>query len=180
MRIVNRLLAALLALFLIVLGVLLIIEVIAARLGHQPAVVQWHQSYHWLYRTHWQQGSVRVTAAALLVLGVLLLVAELRRPRVSRLPVGAEGSNAPDDVAFTRRGVAATLRAAVTDVDGIRSATVRVKRRSVSVQAHAAAQDADAARALRDPATTAAQDRLRSLQLASPPRLTVRVATRSR
>ena len=144
MRIVNRLLAALLALALIVGAVLLIIEVIAATLGHQQALVHWHQPYAWAHRTPWQQGSVRVAAAVLLVLGVLLLVAELKRPRVSRLPVATEDSGAPDDVAFTRRGVAAALRAAVTDVDGILAATVRVKRRSVSVQAQAAAQDADA------------------------------------
>src|SRR5665647_1013425 len=105
MRIVNRFLAALLALALIVGAVLLIIEVIAATLGHQQALVHWHQSYAWAHRTPWQQGSVRVAAAALLVLGVLLLVAELKRPRVSRLPVAAQDAGAQDDVAFTRRGV---------------------------------------------------------------------------
>jgi len=180
MRIVNRLLAALLALALIVGAVLLIIEVIAATLGHQQALVHWHQSYAWAHRTPWQQGSVRVAAAALLVLGVLLLVAELKRPRVSRLPVAAQDAGAKDDVAFPRRGVAAALRAAVTDVDGILAATVRVKRRSVSVQAQAAAQDADVARALKEPAAAAAAGRLAALQLASPPRLSVRVARRSR
>jgi len=141
MRIVNRLLAALLALALIVGAVLLIIEVIATTLGHQQALVHWHQSYAWAHRTPWQQGSVRVAAATLLVLGFLLLIAELKRPRVSRLPVAAQDAGDQDDVAFTRRGVAAALRAAVTDVDGIMAATVRVKRRSVSVQAQAAAQD---------------------------------------
>src|SRR5674476_683841 len=146
MRIVNRLLAALLALALIVGAVLLIIEVIAATLGHQQALVHWHQSYAWAHRTPWQQGSVRVAAAALLVLGVLLLVAELKRPRVSRLPVATEDSGAQDDVAFTH-------------VDGILAATVRVKRRSVSVQAQAAAQDGDAARALKEPAAAAAAGR---------------------
>ena len=179
MRLVNRLLAALLALALIVVGTLLIIEVIAARLGDHPALVHWHSSYAWLHRTHWQQGSVRVAAAVLILLGLVLLIAELTPPRVSRLAVAEDGA-APDDVAFTRRGVAAALRAAVADVDGIRSANVHVKRRSVSIQARAAAQDSNAARALREPATAAARDRLDSLQLASPPRLTVRVARRSR
>jgi hypothetical protein len=179
MRIVNRLLAALLAVTLIVIGVLVIVEVIAARLGQHPAVVHWHSSYAWLHSTQWQQGSVRVAAAVLVVVGLLLLIAELKRPRVSRLPV-ADESGGPEDVAFTRRGVTAALRAAVTDVDGIRSATVRVTRRSVSVQAQAAAQDGNAARALREPATAAAQDRLASLQLAAAPRLSVRVTRRTR
>jgi hypothetical protein len=179
MRILNRLLAALLALSLIVIGMLLIIEVAAARLGHQPALVHWQPAYAWLHRTEWQQGSVRVVAAALLALGLLLLIAELKPARVSRLPV-TEDSDAPDDVAYTRRGVAAALRAAVVDVDGVRSASVHVRRRSISVQTQAAAQDSDAAHALREPATAAARDRLASLQLASAPRLSVRVARRSR
>ena len=180
MRIVNRLLAALLALGLIVGAVLVIIEVFAAVLGHPPALVRWHQSFDWAQRTSWQQGSVRVAAATLLVLGVVLLIAELKRPRVSRLPVAAQDAGARDDVAFTRRGVAAALRAAVTDVDGIAAATVRVKRRSVSVQAQAAAQDPAAARALKEPVAAAAAGRLDAVQLASPPRLSVRVARRSR
>ena len=180
MRIVNRLLAALLALGLIVGAVLVIIEIVAAVLGHQPALVHWQQSYAWANHTPWQQGSVRLAAATLLVLGLVLLIAELKRPRVSRLPVAAQDAGALDDVAFTRRGVAAALRAAVTDVDGILGATVRVKRHSVSVQAQAAAQDAAAARALKEPATAAAAGRLAALELASPPRLSVRVSRRSR
>ena len=178
MRIVNRLLAALLALAVIVVGALLIIEVVAARLGRKPALVHWHSAYAWAESTQWQQGSVRVAAVALVVLGLLLLIAELKRPRVSRLAV-ADDTDLPDDVAFTRGGVAAALRAAVSDVDDIRAAKVRVRRRSVSVRAQAGAQDSDAARALREPATAAARDRLRDLQLAAPPRLSVRVLRRS-
>lgn len=179
MRIVNRLLAALLALALITVGLLVVIEVAAARLGRHPALIHWHTSYAWLHRTHWQQGSVRVAAAALIVVGLLLLIAELKPARVSRLAV-TDDTAAPDDVAYTRRGVSAALRAAVTDVDGVRAATVRISRRSVSVTAQAATQDGDAARALREPATAAARDRLDALQLASPPRLSVRVNRRSR
>lgn len=179
MRIVNRLLAALLALALVVIGVVVVVEVVAARLGHQPALAHWKQSYAWLHRTQWQQGSVRVVAVVLLVLGLALLIAELKRPRVSRLAV-ADEVDAPDDVAFTRRGVAASIRTAVAEVDGIRSAAVRVRHRTVRVRAVSAAEDVDAARTLQQPATTAAEDRLRTLQLASSPRLSVRVAPRSR
>ena len=113
------------------------------------------------------------------MLGLALLIAELKRPRVSRLAV-ADEVDAPDDVAFTRRGVAASIRAAVAEVDGIRSAAVRVRHRTVRVRAVSAAEDVDAARTLQQPATTAAEDRLRTLQLASSPRLSVRVAPRSR
>ncbi|HEV2888104.1 MAG TPA: hypothetical protein VGX49_14425, partial [Jatrophihabitans sp.] len=120
MRLFNRLLAALLSLALIVAGVLVVVEVVAERLGGGPAVVDWPHVYDWARRTPWQQGSVRVASILLVILGVLLLAAELKRSRPSRLAVRSSTT----DAAYTRRGVAATIRSAVSDVDGINSASV--------------------------------------------------------
>lgn len=182
MRLFNRLLAALLAVALIVVGVLLIIEVIADRTTHDPAIVHWHSAYEWAGRTIWQAASVRVACIVLLAVGIVLLVAELKRPRVSRLSIAtnSEGDADPIDAAYTRRGVANTVRSAVTDVDGIRAAKVKVRRHSVRVQADASAQDKAAALALKAPATSAAESRLTALRLKKSPSLAMHVRPRSR
>lgn len=176
MRFVNRLLAALLSLALIALGVLVVTEVIAQRLGRRPAVVDWPRLYDWAQRTPWQQGSVRVACVVLIALGLLLLAAELKRGKPNRLAVRSDTT----DTAYTRRGVAATVRSAVSDVDGINSASVSVSRRKVKVDATTAGLQPFTAETLQEPATTAARQRLDTLELQDPPALSVRVSTRSR
>jgi Family of unknown function (DUF6286) len=179
MRHANRVLAALLSLALIVGGVLLIIEVIADRVSHRPAVVDWHPAYNWAKRTTWNTGSVRVTCVVLILLGLALLIAELKPARVSRLAADAQAGAAGIDTAYTRRGLAAAIRSAVTGVDGVRAASVKVKRRKITVAATAAAQDKAAARSLRDPISAAVRERLTALKLRRTPSVAVRVTPRS-
>ena len=84
-------------------------------------------------------------------------------------------------VALTRRGLAGTLRAAATGVDGVSAAAVTVRRRRrARVSATAAARGRAATEALRQPVTQVLQDRLDGLDLRQPPRLKVRVYSRSR
>jgi Family of unknown function (DUF6286) len=181
MRLINRVLAALLALALIVIGALIVIEVVTHWFSNTPAIVHWHKAYAWAARTPWKQGSVRVTCIILAVLGLILLIAELRPAKVSRLAAdpaqaGADGI----DAAYTRRGAAAAIHAAVSDVDGVRSASVTIKRRRVRVQATTSARDNATAQTLKDPITGAAQTRLTALQLRSQPPVSVHVSPRSR
>jgi hypothetical protein len=181
MRHVNRVLAALLSLALIIGAVLLITEVIAGRVGHRPAIVDWRLAYDWARRTTWNAGSVRVTGAILILLGLVLVIAELKPARASRLtadaaPAGAAGI----DTAYTRHGLAAAIRSAVTGVDGVRGASVKVRRRKVRVAATAAAQDKTAAGSLRDAVLAAARQRLAALNLRRAPSVSVRVIPRSR
>jgi hypothetical protein len=176
LRLVNRFLAALLSVALIALAVLIVIEVVANRTTHEYAAVRWHSAYEWMNRTIWQAGSVRAASIVLLVVGLGLLVLELKRPRPRRLQIAA---NKNIDAAYTRRGVVATLRSSVTDVDGITSAAVKLSRRRARVRAVASAQDAKVAAQLREPARAAAQDRLDALRLKNAPKLTVHVAHRS-
>jgi uncharacterized BrkB/YihY/UPF0761 family membrane protein len=86
MRLVNRVLAALLSLALIVAGVLLIIEVVAYYVTGHPAIVPWQRAYSWAHQTTWNAGSIRVTCVLLILAGFVLLIAELKRPRVSAWP----------------------------------------------------------------------------------------------
>jgi hypothetical protein len=176
MKHVNRLLAAIFALALLIVGALVIVEVIAYRVNSKkPAIVHWHTAYAWAHRTTWKQGSVRVTCIVIAVVGLILLLTQLRRRRPTRLPVNSDAT----DAAYTRRSVAATVTAAVTDVDGIRNAKVAVTRRKVTVAATAAATQTEPAQALREPAVTAAQQRLDALDLKRMPSLSVRVRPRS-
>ena len=181
MRLANRVLAALLSLAVACAGVILAVEVIAARTGRSPAIINWQPAYNWASRTTWISGSLRVTAAILVALGVLLLLAELKPARVSRLAAEPVKAGAADiDTAYTRRGVAAAVRSAVTGVDGVGDASVKVTRRKVTIAATAAATDKAAARTLRQPVITAAGQGLAALRLGRPPALHVRVDPRSR
>ena len=77
-------------------------------------------------------------------------------------------------------GLAATIRSAVTGIDGVRGASVKVKRRKIKVAATGAAQDKAAARILRDPVLAAARQRLTALKLRRAPSVSVRVTPRGR
>ncbi|MGI8668008.1 MAG: DUF6286 domain-containing protein [Jatrophihabitans sp.] len=177
MRQLNRLLGALLSVLLIAAGVMLIIEVIADRITHKPAIVHWHRLYEWAGRTQWQAGAVRVICVLLIMAGLILLIAELKPTRVSRLSLAEEVPGI--DSAYTRRGVAAAVKAAVADVDGIRTVNTRVSRRTMTVTAMAGAADRSVATQLTGPVTTAAQQRLDSLRLRSAPSVSATVKPRS-
>ncbi len=111
----------------------------------------------------------------------MLLIAELKPARMSRLAADpAKAGAAGIDTAYTRRGVAAAIRSAVTDVDGVRDASVKVTRRKVTIRATAAAQDKAAAQTLREPVTTAARQRLAALSLRHASPLSVHVVPGSR
>jgi hypothetical protein len=176
MRLANRLLAALLALGLATVGALVVVEVIAARLDKPPVAVSWHRIYRWGEHTSLTQGSVRVACIVTAVLGLLLLLAELKRTRPTRLTAASDSV----DAGYTRRGVATAISKAVTDVDGINGAAVTVRRRRIRVQARAPGVEPYTADSLRGPATDAAQSRLTDLELKRQPRLKVRLSTRRR
>ena len=115
---------------------------------------------------------VQVWSAILIVAGALILALELSLPAS---PACRCVPATPTDAAVTRRGLAGTLRAAATGVDGISSAAVRVRRRRARVTAVSAARGRPAADALKEPVTQALRGRLDDLDLRHPPRLTVRV-----
>ena len=176
MRLVNRLLAALLALALAAGGVIVVIEVIAERLDKRPVVVDWHRIYHWGEITSLTQGSVRVACIVTAVLGLVLLVAELKRGRPKRLAAASDSV----DAGYTRRGVANAIGRAVNDVDGINKSVVKVRRRRIRVRARTSGVGTYTADLLHGPAREAAQSELTGLELKREPRLQVRLSTRRR
>ena len=178
MRLVNRPLAFILAAALIAASVVIIAEVIGFAVHRSPLLVHWTTWYHWAHKTRWDAFIVRVWSAILTVIGALVLILELKPPRVTRLPLRSGDDNT--DAAVTRRGLAGMLRAAATEVDGISGATVKVRRRRANVTAASVARGRAAATALTEPVTEVVRGRLDSLNLLRPPRLKVHVVPRGR
>jgi hypothetical protein len=178
MRLVNRPLAFILAAGLIAASVVVIAEVIGFAAHNSPLLVHWTTWYHWALRTRWDSLVVRVWSGILIAVGALILILELKPRRVTRLPLRA--ANDATDPAVTRRGIAGMLRAAATGVDGISSATVKVRRRRARITAASVARGQPAAEALTGPVTQAVRSRLDNLGMRQPPRLKVHIVPRGR
>jgi hypothetical protein len=178
MRVANRPLGFILAVALLAGCVVLIAEVIGVAVHHSPLLVHWSTWYRWARKTRWDATVIRVWSAILIVIGALFLALELKPPRVTRLPMRS-GDDATD-AAVTPRGLAGLLRAAATGVDGIASATVKVRRGRAKVTATSAARGRPAADALTEPVTKELRTRLDSLELRHPPRLRVHIVPRGR
>ena len=174
MRIVNRLLAFVLALALLAVGVILIVEVIAANIDRGPAIFNWHAMFRWGQRNTWQATSVELTCGIVALVGLLLLLPQLRRPRPNRFPLTAE--HASTDVALTRSGVRNAVRGAVEDVDGVAGSKVHVGRRRIRVDATATARTSDAATDVEPAVSEAARNLIEHLRLQRPRRVAVSVS----
>ena len=177
MRLLNRPLAFLLAAALLLASIVLVVEVVAFAVNAHPVFVHWNHWTTWADKTKWKAGIVRFWAVVLMVVGLLLLILQLKRRRVSRIPVGAEDDNV--DAAITRRGLTSVVQNAALGVDGVRRAAVSAKPRKVTVSATAAAGDKNGSGGMTEPITTAAQAALDTLALAKTPKLAVRVDPRS-
>src|SRR5438067_5536569 len=108
-------------------AVLLALETTWAAAGRPPLLVRWDRALDAVTGRTWSDPSVVGTAAGVTAAGVVLLLVALvpRRPR--RLRLVAETADV--DAALTRRGVRTALRDAAVRVDGVRSATVHLRRR---------------------------------------------------
>ncbi|MEV4203057.1 DUF6286 domain-containing protein [Micromonospora globbae] len=122
MRTANRLATLLLAVALLAGGVLLAVEALLAAAG-RPALLTdaggWAAT---LGDTRWDDPAVRVSALVLLLVGLAVLVAELRRWSPQRLDAG-------DGWHLHRRSTERRLAAAAGSVPGVHRARVRVRRR---------------------------------------------------
>lgn len=177
MRIANRLLAFIVAAAIVVVGVILIIEVIAVRSGAAPVIIGWHSILNWGRSNTWKATSVEVACAITALVGLLLLLPQLRRRRPTRLTVASgDATNA----ALTRKGVSASVRGAVNDVEGITNTRVKVKHRRIAVTATSYAATDGTAAELKTEVKQAAQTVVDGLQLTSKRRLKVRVDSRKK
>ncbi len=175
MRVVNRLLAFLLAAALIAVSLIVIIEVIAARAHLDPVVINWHAILHWGERNTWPAASVILACAITTAAGLLLLVPQLIPRRITRLALDTDDET---DAALTRRGLAVSIRGAVTDVEGVVRAKVKVHRHRISVYAMTAAATAEGAGKLEPHVHEVATRQLDALHLHTRRRVQVSVDRR--
>ncbi|MFI6244414.1 DUF6286 domain-containing protein [Micromonospora sp. NPDC050795] len=178
MRVLNRLLALLLAVGVVLAATVGVIEVIAQRAHHRPVLLNWPGVYDWAARTSWGAAPVLLLSVGLVAVGLLLLIAQLTPRRPARLPIAAV--NVATDAAITRRGLAHTLRRTVTGIDGVSHAHVTVRRHRARVSATTRATGDSDTSSLRATLTEAARQQLDALHLSRPPTLSVRVTTRER
>ena len=129
----NRVLSALVALVLLAAGLLLAVEGVLAALGRPGWIVPRSRWADALSGSTWQDGLVRLIAAGVIVVGLVLLVVALRRgaPGTLALPTTTEGVN----VRAHRRGVERAVVAAARRTDGVTGATAKASRRKVTVVA---------------------------------------------
>lgn len=176
MRVIERFLALILALALPVGAVLLALEVGWAVTGHRPLFVPWHGAYTSGQRKAWDTAPARIIAVVSLLVGLLLLLAELKPRRPSRLAMTPGPAGV--DAAITRASLRTTLRWAAAGVDGISGATAKVTKRRAKVSAVSRLGSPDTAQRLTGELDRALRGRLDALKLAKPPKLRARVAPR--
>ncbi len=124
MRIVNRMLAAALALTLVVGGLVVALEIVVAGFGADPWVLPHDQWYDAGRHSDWNSPDSRWLFLALTAAGVALVVLRLaqRRPATLLLPATEGGPRAE----VWRRSLERSLERSVRGVDGVASAKVRL------------------------------------------------------
>ena len=173
-RIVDRIVAGIVALVLLVGGVLVAIEIALQAAGREePWVLPWDTWYREGLETLWSDPTVRAVSIGLLVAAVLLLALQLAPRRPSALPWRPRADAVQVDL--DRRGLAHWLEARLAQVGGVGWVRVRARRRSVRVRADAVARDTAPIEQRLD---EAAVDRLTELDLMRRPSVHVRVRPR--
>lgn len=169
MHVLNRLLATLLALALLLGGLLAVVEIVLAALDRPSWLVPHREWAQTLTAESFNGGVVRAVLIGLVVLGLLLLLVGLRRGKPGSIPL--PGRTDGVRVTASRRGLERSLATSARRADGVRSARAKVGRRKVTVKAVTAVRSGD----LQQPVTTAVTERLDELSLTGVlrPRVTV-------
>lgn len=173
-RIIDRILAGVVALSLLVGGVVVAVEVALQGIGRDgPWVLPWDTWYDEGIDTTWSDPVVRAVCIGLVAVALLLLVLQLARRKPAAVEL--EGRREGLHVDLDRRGLEQWLGARLARVDGVASADVRSRRRKVKVRAEAISRDTDGVeRQLGE----AADDEVERLRLAKRPKVKVDVASR--
>jgi uncharacterized membrane protein len=148
---------------------LVAIYLISKYVGHQLHVLPsgLFQAGHQL---HWDDPRALVASGVACVLGLLLIYYALLPGRLRVVPVDSQHPRSV--VAVTRGGLRRHLAGAANTVDGIASATVRVRGRRVRVYASSSLRDTEG---LAAQVETAVNERVSALSPLRPPRVSVTV-----
>src|SRR3954451_15437832 len=140
MRVFDRLLSVLIALALLVLGLTVTVEVVHTFFG-QPGhlLLPWEDLAGWARGSTWSDLLVRALGAAVTIVGLALLLTEIRRRRAGLVTLSPRVDGVTSGV--TRSSLTRALAATAEDVDGVRSASAPLRRRRADIKAVTALRD---------------------------------------
>lgn len=133
MTIVTRVLCVIVALALLLGGLLGAVEIVLALVGQPAWLIPHAQWSAWLGEQTWETGLVRAGLVALAVLGLLVLIAALRRGRPRTMLLPARPTPTGVTVIASRRAAEAWLEAAARRTSGVRAADVKLRRHRAKV-----------------------------------------------
>lgn len=171
MRVVNRVVAAVLALTLLFGGLLVAVEIVVAAFGRDPWIVPHDRWYRSVLEHSWDDDASRWVFIGLVLAGLVLLGLQLARRRPVALPLSPGG--APADLG--RRSMERSLVRTATSVDGVTKAKVRLSAERADV---VATTDRRQAEEVRPRLADAMERRVRALDLARTPQVKVQVEGR--
>ncbi len=175
MALFDRIAAVLLGLGLLILGILVPAEIVHTVLLKKSGqlILPWQTLTRFLTGHDWSTSPMLAISGVAAGLGLVLLLAELKRRRPGLLTLRTQDEHL--SIGTPRRSLSRALAAQARQVDGVSSASVKLGRRSATV---------DAVTGQRDPGELRQQlaDRLtswlESLGLVRTPNLRVRLKTR--
>jgi hypothetical protein len=171
MRAFDRLLSVLIALALLVLGLTITVEVVHTFFG-QPGhlLLPWEDLARWARGSTWNDLLVRALGAALTILGLALLLTEIRRRRPGLVTLSPRVDGVTSGV--TRSSLNRALAATAADVDGVRSASATLRRRRADIKAVTALRDPGD---LQSRINATVSERVQHLDLVATPAVRVRL-----
>lgn len=171
MRVLDRVLAVVLAALLFVAGALTVLEVAWAAIGKRGQLLAPYETWADYLRTHtWSSGPVVAGCVVVALVGLVLLLEELKPRRPGLLAVHSDDETLT--VGLARRSLSRGLATAAADVDGISEASAIIGKRRAAITAVSALRDVTG---LQQHVQDQMQAWIDGLNLVSPPRLTVTV-----
>jgi hypothetical protein len=177
MRVFDRIVAVVLALAFVVVGVLVVVDVVAAAFGDSgaKAPIPYERPDRWLHGHTWSATPVVIGLIVLAAIGLILLITELRPRTPGLLTLHSEVDGVT--VGAPRRSLSRAMSRVASGVDGISNATTALGTRSAKVLATTHLRDTTG---LSDQVCDAVTEWLTGLGLERPPRVKVSLTQKER
>jgi hypothetical protein len=171
----NRVITALLALLLLVAAIVCLGEIIAAQLNRGPWLLPVDDVSTYLQDSPWSGSFARAVCIGLVILGLVLVVAGVRRGRPRNIPLQTDVKGLT--LQASRRSLERVLSQSAELQDGVATARAKVGRRSARVTAVTRLGSEDRSREISDRIRAAVDEQVQRLRPARS--LSTRVAVRS-
>lgn len=168
--VINRVVAATLALALALVSLWGLVEIVLAQLGRPPWLLDVDEAQKWLRSHTWSEAPIVTIATALMVAGLGLILLGLRRGRPGEVAMASSAEALT--VAASRRSIDRALVHAAERQDGVQEASAKAGRRSVRVVARTPLTNTGD---VKQRVSTAVRQQLDDLALASPPKPRIKI-----